>query len=469
MATVRPVVLPHQQKKDGTWNVKIIVTHNRNKGYIETQHYVVQKQLRKNYEIRDQFILSTLNPVLDGYRRKISELGEKLNFHTAKSLTDLLKNGEVKAETINFIAFGWNVAELIKGKSRKGCLGNIKAVMYGLQDFFKSDKVPITEITSKMLGKYEVHLRTPRTMMRPNQFGKITPRYSKGVTDGGLHNHMRDLRTIFKDAVKFYNNKEQGIEIIKHYPFENYKIVDSPESNKPKLTVAQVKKIRDVKVLTKEEVKAHKQAIRENPQYEMKGLVYVLRDSREHQAGELAMLSFYMCGMNAVDLYQLAPADGHAIYRLDYNRAKTKGRRKDNAFISLNIPDVALPLYLKYAGQLQLRYSSSDTLNQALSRGIKPLGEKLGILDLEFYDLRHAFADQARNVCGVSKDDVGAALNHKDNTNSVTDKYISKSWKIVDKVQRDVISLYIDRLPDHSFCNQSPFLLKRVDLGKGID
>jgi len=60
MATVRPMVNPHQQKKDGTWKVKIIVTHNRNKGYIETQHFVVQKQLRKDYTIKDQFILSAL-------------------------------------------------------------------------------------------------------------------------------------------------------------------------------------------------------------------------------------------------------------------------------------------------------------------------------------------------------------------------------------------------------------------------
>jgi hypothetical protein len=39
--------------------------------------------------------------------------------------------------------------------------------MYGLQDFFKSDKVAITEITSKMLKRYEDHLKTARTMMRP--------------------------------------------------------------------------------------------------------------------------------------------------------------------------------------------------------------------------------------------------------------------------------------------------------------
>jgi len=457
MATVRPMVDPHQQKKDGTWKVKIIVTHNRNKGYIETQHFVVQKQLRKDYTIKDQFILSALNPVLDGYRKKISELGEKLNAHTAKSLTDLLKNGELKPESINFIAFGWSVVKLIEQKKRKGCLGNFKAVMYGLQDFFKSDVVPITEFTSKMLFRYEEHLRMPRVMMRPDQFGNMRPRSSNGVTEGGLHNHMRDLRTLFNDAVKFYNDKERGIEIIKQYPFENYKLRGAPERDKPKLTVDQVKKIRDLKVLRSEEIRAHQKLVRESPEYTMKNLVYVLQDSREHQAIELGMLSFYLCGMNAVDLYYLPPAEETTIHRLNYNRSKTKDRRKDRAFISLHIPDIAIPLYVKYAGKLQHKYANSLFLDSALSYGMRKVGAKLGIQKLEFYDFRHAFGDQARNICGFSTEDVGKALNHKDNANRVTDIYIAKNWNLLDKIQSAVIGLYIDKVEDNGFCNPTSF------------
>ncbi|MFA6278081.1 MAG: phage integrase SAM-like domain-containing protein [Pedobacter sp.] len=159
-------------------------------------------------------------------RKKIGDLGEKLNFHTVHSLRDFLQKGELRAETIDFIAFGWSVVKLIETKKRKGCLGNFKAVMYRLQDYFKSNSASVTEITSKMLAKYEDHLRTPRIILRPNKYNILTPKMTQGVTDGGLHNHMRDLRTIFKDAIKFYNDKEKGIEIIKHYPFENYKIVD---------------------------------------------------------------------------------------------------------------------------------------------------------------------------------------------------------------------------------------------------
>jgi len=462
MATVCAMVLPHNKRKDDTWNVKIKVTVNRNRAHIDTHHYVTMKQLKKNFSIKDQFILDALHPTLAEYRRKIGELGEKLNFHTAKSLSDLLSAGELKAETINFIEFGWNVIKLIEDKKRKGCAGNFKAVMYGLQDFFKSDRVAITEITSKMLEKYEQHLKTPRTVMRPDQFKIMRPRHTNGVTDGGLHNHMRDLRTIFKDAVKFYNDREKGIEIIKHYPFSNYKVVDSPENDKEKLTVEQVKSIRDIKVLNQDEVNAHKRKIKENPNYEFKNLVYVLRDSREHQAAELSMLSFYMCGMNAADLYQLPPVDETTIHRLNYNRAKTKDRRKDKAFISLNIPDVAVGLYVKYAGKLQIKYSTREGLDQALSRAMKTLGQKLKIPQLWFYDLRHAFADQAHNICGFSTENVGKALNHKDNANKMTNKYIGKNWKIIDDIQRAVIRLYTEESKVQGFCNVGTFSIQRV-------
>ena len=462
MATVRAVVLLHQKKEDGTWNVKIRISHKRNSAYIETYHFVTQKQLRKDFTIKDQFILTALNPILDGYRKKIGEYGDKLDFHTVTSLRDLLVNGEVRAETINFIAFGWNQVEMIRKGERKGCIGNFKSVMYGLQDFFNTDIVPITEINSKMLCKYEKHLKMPRTMMRPDQYGKMRPRYSNGVTDGGLHNHMRDLRTIFKDAVSFYNNKELGIEIIKHQPFEIYKLVEAPENIKPKLTVEQVKKIRDIRVMTFTEIQQHKKAIRENPEYSLKGLVYIQQDSRAHQASELALLSFYMCGMNAVDLYHLPYADESTIHRLNYNRSKTAGRRKDKAYISLPIPDQAIPFFIKYAGRLKQKYSTSLILDHALSFGMRELGQKLGIKALQFYDMRHAFADQARNICGFSTEDVGKALNHKDNANKVTDIYIAKDWKLLDKIQRAVISLYTDRIEDNGCCNPCTYGFKRT-------
>ncbi|MNY56973.1 hypothetical protein D3C86_1931080 [compost metagenome] len=93
---------------------------------------------------------------------------------------------------------------------------------------------------------------------------------------------------------------------------------------------------------------------------------------------------------------------------------------------------------------------------------MKTLRQKLDIPKLWFYDLRHAFADQAQNICGFSTENVGKALNHKDNANKMTNKYIGKSWKIVDDIQKAVLRLYIEEATVQEFCNVTAFSIQRV-------
>ena len=74
MATVREVILSNQKKEDGTWNVKIRITHQRKTNYISTQHYVGAKQLRSDYSIKDPIVFKAVSDVVNNYRSKISEL-----------------------------------------------------------------------------------------------------------------------------------------------------------------------------------------------------------------------------------------------------------------------------------------------------------------------------------------------------------------------------------------------------------
>jgi len=414
MATIREVILANSQREDGTWNVKIRVTHQRKVNYISTQHYVGAKQIRKDYSIKDPIILKALNPVLDDYRTKISDLGPKLELYSLPRLIKYLTDkGNITADEINVIEFGLQRIDDLKSEKRGASAANMLTVINSLKDYLKSDFVAITEIRTKMLLEYEKYLRSDRKLTRTDQFKNEYKRTVKGLSDTGLHNHMRDLRILFNNIKDFYNDEDLDIVIVRHYPFKKYKLVQVTENTKPKLTPEQVKQIRDFEAPV---------------------------GSRMELARELFMLSFYLCGMNAADLHKLPP-DETLRERIDYNRSKTKSRRRDRAFISINIPDIAAPLYVKYAGKLQLRYATHITLDQALSKGMREIGKKLKFADLEFYDARHAFGDWGRNICRFSMDDVALALNHKDQTKAVTDIYVSKSWKIIDEVQEAVIGV----------------------------
>ncbi len=409
MATVSAKVFEHHKKSDGTYNVKICVHHKNLRRYIDTNHYVVSKQLTKDYKIKDPFIADKVEQQLRDYRKMISELDDRLDYFTADSLRDYLRD---KDEDIDFIKFCTQHIERLKKEGRGGSAKNQAVIRNSLVDYFKRPSLSIKEINSNMLMSYERYLRSERTMTRYNQDNKAVVTTEKGLSDSGLHNHMRDLRTLFNAAREMYNNEDLGIYRIKHYPFKKYKVGSPPLTKKRNNTLEQVLTIRDC--VTKP-------------------------GSRAELAKELYMLSFYLCGMNAVDLYNLSERDIRN-GRVDYNRSKTEGKRKDNAFISIKIVDEAKPLLEKYLGKLRERYSSANCLNWALSKGMEQLRKLTGIPELTLYWARHTFANTARNDCRMSKDDVALALNHVDEGNRTTDIYIAKDWKIVDDVQRKVIA-----------------------------
>jgi hypothetical protein len=231
---------------------------------------------------------------------------------------------------------------------------------------------------------------------------------------GGIYNMMRDLRTLFNAAKLKYNDDELGIVRIKHYPFTKYKLGAAPKTRKRNITLEQIKVIRDCETVP---------------------------GSWAELSRDLFMLSFYMCGMNAVDMYQLQPIL-HCQERLEYNRSKTCEIRDDDAFISVFIVDEARPLLEKYAGKLQSRFVTHDGLNTALSIGMKVIQKITGIPAVTFYWARHSFATIARNKGGITTDDIGLALNHVDEDHAVTDIYSEKDWSLVDAVQDCVLGLF---------------------------
>ena len=67
------------------------------------------------------------------------------------------------------------------------------------------------KIHSNMLVSYARYLKHSREMIRVNQLGKNVTTIEQGLSDSGLHNHMGDLRTLFNEARRHYNNDDLGI------------------------------------------------------------------------------------------------------------------------------------------------------------------------------------------------------------------------------------------------------------------
>lgn len=411
MATFKEVVLTQNRSSNGPWKVKIRVTHKRRSAYMDTPYRVSRRQLNADLTIRDNFILKKILTDIEGYQEKMNKLGRQADYYSVHELLEcFIVKEEISADTINVIEFGdKRIAELRKLK-RDGSAGNMATVVYALRDFFESDFVPVTAIRAKVLKNYEEFLKRPRTITRPNR-GRLLETKVKGLTENGLHCHFRDLRILFNDICEHYNDEDAGEMVITHNPFKKFKVRKSKPRRKDKLTLAQFRAIRDLELKP---------------------------GSRIEQARDLFLLSFYLCGMNAVDLYKIVVQEG--MERVAYNRSKTMGRRSDEAFISIKLIAPARALLVKYSASIRRRYGSHLNLDRALSYGMRKIGAMLEFNKLEFYDARHFFADQARNGCRFSKDDVGLALNHTDQSNAVTDLYLSKNWDIIDEIQEAVVA-----------------------------
>ncbi|MBT2560069.1 site-specific integrase [Pedobacter sp. ISL-68] len=411
MATISAKIYKHHKKADGTYNVKVCIFHKGQRRYIHTNHYLVRKQLSSKFKIKDKFIADLVERQLIDYRKTVSELGNKLSSFSAEALRDYIRD---KDADIDFIVFCDEHIQKTKLEGREGTAYNHRKIKNSLTDYFRRQVVSVTEITSAMLISYECYLKSERKMSRINQLGKMVVTIKPAMSERGVHNQMKDLRTLFNAARDFYNNEDLEFCRIKHYPFKKYKLGPVPLAKKRNNSIEEVLLIRDC---------------------------VTEPGSRAELAKELYILSFLTCGMNAVDLYSCTK-DNIRDGRINYNRSKTKRKRRDDAFISIKIVEEAKPLLMKYIDKLRKRYATYGTLDSALSKGMKEICKKTGLDGVTFYWARYTFANLARNSCRMSKDDVLLAMNHVDMASRMVDVYIERDWKIVDEVQLKVLQLY---------------------------
>lgn len=388
MATVKAVVLGHHKKADGTYNVKIRVFHKGEKRFIDTDHFVGPKQLTVKRQIKDQFLLDILEKKLKKYRKLISKLDYRIEYFTAQSIKEYLL--EATSGNIDFIEFcrGY-IAQLFEESKTKGKEGKrttaelFQTVTNAVVDFFRRDMVSVNEITAEFLEAFERFLRSERMLIRFDQFKRPTTIVSEPLKDGGINTYMRSLRSLFNHARKRHNNKSLGLKVIKHYPFAEYSIPEAPETRKRNVDALVAYKVMNV-------------AAKPGSVMEM--------------TRDLFKLSFFMCGLNAVDVYfwdETNIVNG----RFEYDRRKEMRIRKDNAFISVKVMDEVEGILVTYLQTLKRRYSCRKNLIKALSKGMKQICAELGIKNgVTHYWARHTFGNMARNKAGCSKDDVGAAI-----------------------------------------------------------
>lgn len=394
MATVNYVIFGHHLKNDGTYNVKYRITHRGKQVYYSSSVFVAKNQLKKDLTIKDTKILDQVNAEVAILRSRVTKIGMNIDSMTAKEVMNTITEASAPVK-IDFIVFFKELLSEIKSKGNIGSWQPMSSALRSIERYAPS--IDVNDLDSEFLKGFESYLRQDKTIVSNKKSIKSS------LGDNGINILMSKIRSVHNACKKKYNTEKRTI--VTSDPFRYYDIPKYVRGRKDmnKYDVGKIIYYRDAG---------------------LRGVKKIARD--------IFMLSFYLCGMNAKDMY-----DGNYVIkdgRIEYERSKTRGRRSDRAFISIKIPDVAVPLLEQYTGKyLQRRYNTHDGFKTALSTGCKGTG-------FTFYDARHAFASLAANVCGFGLDAVEAALNHFDKSRLVN-TYVARDWSVIDQVQAGVLQL----------------------------
>lgn len=402
MPTFKILVRHFDRKTEsGYYSVAIRMTHNRKMVFFSTPVQVSVKQVSKKGEITDPLMLVALNQRIMDMQAELLSLGVSVEHYSASELKDLLlRREEAKSrplqQGINLLAF-WR-EEFLPTVRHERTRKLYTTSMNRFALFVRKEDINTSHLSLKLVRDYEEWLR------------------GEGVGARGVNLYLTHLKRVFNEAKMLKNDEDTGLIVIPNNPFSKYKVPLAPPAKKEgALCLEQLLAIIDHKPTT----------------------------SREELSRDCFVMSLFLAGINSADLYNAVKLSKGWV--LEFERTKTKTRRQDKALQRITVPEYLRPMFDKYrdrTGQrllnFHIRYANENEFNRAINKGLKHIGEKVGIPGLYYYQARHSFASIAHNRLHYSLEDVGKCLCHVP-LMRVTDGYVEPDYSIVDEVNQAVL------------------------------
>lgn len=425
MATFKILIRP-PQRADGSYNVKIRVTHNRESKYIKTPYYVADKDVsnrkkngKQELKIRNQAIIDNLDEVIVDYKKRLLTVGIAVESWDVNRLVAYLTSNP-DTFSLDFIEYGRKYVESVKRSGRVSTAKKYDTSINALVRFLGRNTLDVSEITFTFLKSFENHLKQ-EPVHKGISTGKVicldTPKKGRAVSS-----YLSALKTIYEHAKDEYNDDECGIINIPYSPFKKYKIPAIPTSEHRTLSIEQIQRIIDLPY--KRET--------------LKGI------NEYNLAKDVFLLSFALMGINTADLFEENTMDGDIFA---YNRRKTRTRRKDRAEMKVRIESQIKPLVDKYRGKQHVflfgeHYSSPINFNKTVNHGLKSIGRDIGVPNLTYYYARHSMASICANKLGIDIARVDEMLNHSDPKLALSRVYIERDFTPLWDANKRLLDLF---------------------------
>lgn len=421
-ATVKVVYRTQKTLKDGSHPFWVRITKDRKSTFVATglsmhpkywndKHTGYREAIRKSYPepYRNNLIMA-----LEGWEKKYSEAAKTLAVadeqHDTKTVVSKAIEGREQARRTMLLAY---MDEITANMKKAGQLGNsliYQALRNQLAEFIgsKSNKVEdvrFADVTVKFCNDFEVYMR------------------SKGNADTTLHNRFRTLRSVLNKAIS------EGAASVTTYPFSR------SVSDRHKFSISKFDTTTQKRAISRADVRKVEEFV---PVGEHVGAYAEVKNNAEverlQRAKEVFLFSFYVGGINFVDLAQIRwnnlSTDPDGNKRLAYTRQKTGGK------FSIRLLAPALAIIESYrpfthngpdsyifpilSTKIHLIPKSivnrlKKTLGQ-INDDLKTIAERVGIeTPLTTYVARHTFATSLRRA-GVADAVTGQMMGHKSAT-----------------------------------------------------
>ena len=160
-----------------------------------------------------------------------------------------------------------------------------------------------------------------------------------------------------------------------------------------------------------------------------------------NKARDIAMMSFYLCGANLIDLYEMPPAkNGEVVF------IRQKVQRRNQRQIHIHIESELEELLKCYKGDRCLlyfkeRYASYDTFQRRVTRLLKAVSEKVKF-DVNMARIRRTWASIAGSL-DIADRVIDKSMGHVDST--VKDKHYEQyDWDRTARANRAIIDAILN-------------------------
>ena len=393
MVRFKPVIRSTQKRKDGTYNLKIEVSHNRVVGYLSTEYYVYGKEIENNGRINSLYRSSTdandinltMSEKIGSYSSRIKKLKD-VEHYTMPMLLKYLREEGDPTDLFTILDRKIQLMDELDNGNYRDSFKNTKTL---LKDHLGFNTIPLEIITKNWLEALEHKLKI---IKKPD--GTI------GHSPNTIGVRMRNIRTCYNE----------GADLLPAHanPFKKYKI---PREKTKKID------------LTLEEIQAISTTVINEP---------LMRWCRD-----MYMLMLYLVGVNMRDL---AFVDNIDEGRINYTRSKGKKQ------YSIKIFPEAQSIIDRNKGKKHLlnimdQYSDYTTAAKRINYKLKDIAKLCGIKKLvTINSCRHSWVTIGFGL-GISMDILSRGLGHivLKETNAITKIYIHEYLSPVDDANERVI------------------------------